>query len=111
MSGEWFIAWGIYTQVAAFTFPHCKSELDSYGAQVLSLFAAMSPSSHSHILSLDKAIRVRVSEHRDLLLTDNAKFDNLHLYWLHLISTGTLEADTKGKSKDKSDFCCEDACN
>jgi hypothetical protein len=55
-SGEWFIAWGIYTQAAAFAFPHRKSELDSYGAQIISLFAAMSSSNHSHILSLDKAI-------------------------------------------------------
>ncbi|KIM72975.1 hypothetical protein PILCRDRAFT_15638 [Piloderma croceum F 1598] len=55
-SGEWFIAWGIYTQAAVFTFPHCKSELDSYGAQILSLFAATTPSNHSHILVLDKAI-------------------------------------------------------
>jgi hypothetical protein len=55
-SGEWFIAWGLYTQVGAFAFPHHKSELDSYGAQTLSLFAATSPNNHSYILLLDKAI-------------------------------------------------------
>ena len=110
-SGEWFIAWGIYTQAAAFAFPHRKSELDSYGTQILSLFAATSPNSHSHVLSLDKAIRVRVGERRDLLLTDNAKFDDLRLYWLNPIGAGTLEADAKGKSKGKSDFRSEDACD
>jgi hypothetical protein len=57
-SGDWFIAWHQYTQAASFTFPHHKSELDSYGVQILLLFAATLPVSHSHILSLDKAIQV-----------------------------------------------------
>jgi hypothetical protein len=57
-SGEWFIAWRLYTQAAVFAFPHRRSELDGYGVQILSLFAATLPANHSHILSLDKAIRV-----------------------------------------------------
>jgi hypothetical protein len=31
-SGDWFIAWGLYTQVAVFILPHRRSELKSYGA-------------------------------------------------------------------------------
>jgi hypothetical protein len=57
-SGDWFIAWHLYTQAATFTFPHRRSELDSYSVQILSLFAATSPANHSHILSLDRAVRV-----------------------------------------------------
>jgi hypothetical protein len=79
--------------------------------QILSLFAATLPVSHSHILSLDKAIRVRVGERRDLLLSDSSKFDDLRLYWLNPIGAGTLETDPKGKSKGKSDFRSEDACD
>jgi hypothetical protein len=109
-SGDWFIAWRLYTQAAMFAFPHRRSELDSYGVQILSLFAATSPINHSHILSLDKAIRVRVSEQQDLLLTDSSKFDDLRLYWLNPIGAGAIETDPKGKSKGKSGFRCEDAC-
>jgi hypothetical protein len=108
-SGDWFIAWGLYTQAAVFAFPHRKSELDSYGVQTLSLFVATSPNNHSHILSLDKAIRVRVGERRDLLLTDSARFDDLRLYWLNPIGAGTLDTDAKGKGKSKDR--CEDACD
>jgi hypothetical protein len=53
-SGDWFIAWGLYTQAAAFAFPHRRAELDSYGVQILSLFAATAPKNHSHIILLDK---------------------------------------------------------
>jgi hypothetical protein len=31
-SSDWFIAWGLYTQVASFAFPHRKSELETYGS-------------------------------------------------------------------------------
>jgi hypothetical protein len=103
-SGDWFIAWGLYTQAATFAFPHRRSELESYGAQMLSLFAAMATENHSHIISLDKAIRVWVGKRRDLLLSDNAKFDDLRLYWLNPIGAGTLEPSSKGKSKGKANF-------
>jgi len=110
-AGDWFIAWGIYTQAAAFAFPHRRSELESYGTQILSLFTATAPDSHSHIISLDKAIRVWVGERHDLLLSDHAKFDDLRLYWLNPIGAGSLEHSVKGKSKGKSDFRCEDPCD
>jgi hypothetical protein len=110
-SGDWFIAWGLYTQAMTFAFPHRRSELDAYGTQILSLFAATAPSNHAHILSLDKAIRVRVGERRNLLLSDNSKFDDLRLYWLNPIGAGSLEADSKGRVKGKSDSRSEDACD
>jgi hypothetical protein len=110
-SGDWFIAWGLYTQAATFAFPHRKFELDVYGSHILSLFAATAPGSHSSIIFLDKAIRVRVGERRNLLLTDHGKFDDLRLYWLNPIGAGTPTVDGKGKTKPKSDFRCEDPCD
>jgi hypothetical protein len=80
-SGDWFITWGS-------VFPHWKSELDVYRAQILSLFTMTSLSKHSHIQSLNKAIRVWVSECYNLLLTDWSKFDNLQLQWLNPIRAG-----------------------
>jgi hypothetical protein len=110
-SGDWFIAWGLYTQAAAFAFPHRRSELETYGSRILSLFAATSPGNHACVIALDKAIRVRVGERRDLLLTDHAQFDDLRLYWLNPIGAGSHESDAKGKTKAKSDFRCEDPCD
>jgi len=110
-SGDWFITWGLYTQAATFAFPHRRVELDLYGMQILSLFAATAPENHSHIISLDKAIRVRVGEHCDLQLSNHGKFDDLQLYWLNPISAGALKPSVKGKSKGKSEFWCEDPCD
>jgi hypothetical protein len=66
------IAWGSYTQAVMFAFLHRKSELDAYGARTLSMFVATAPEHHSRILSLNKAVRVRVGERRNLLLYSQA---------------------------------------
>jgi hypothetical protein len=110
-SGDWFIAWRLYTQAVTFAFPHRRSELDSYGVQVLALFAATSPANHPYIISLDKAIRVRVGERRDLLLSDNTKFDDLRLFWLNPIGAGSQGTDAKVKEKGKTSFRSEEACD
>lgn len=109
-SGDWFIAWRLYTQAITFAFPHRRSELDTYGVQVLALFAATLPANHSNIISLDKAIRVRVGDRRDLLLTDNASFDDLRLYWLNPIGAGVAETDSKSRGKSRTDFRSDEAC-
>jgi hypothetical protein len=109
-SGDWFIAWRLYTQAIAFAFPHRRSELDTYGVQVLALFAATLPANHTNILSLDKAIRVRVGNRRDLLLMDNASFDDLRLYWLNPIGAGVAETDGKSRGKGRTDFRSDEAC-
>ena len=69
-SGDWFIAWGIYSKAALYVFPHRKEEFDEYGTRMLSLFAATTTLSHSSIINLDKGIRAWVGECRNLLLTD-----------------------------------------
>jgi hypothetical protein len=79
-SGDWFIAWGSYSKAVTYVFPHRKDEFDSYGSRTLSLFAATSTGSHASIINLDKSIRTRVGECRNLLLTDQAEFEDLRLY-------------------------------
>jgi hypothetical protein len=37
---------------------------------------------HSRVIHFDKALRLRVSQRRDLLLTDHASFTDLSLLWL-----------------------------
>jgi hypothetical protein len=73
-SGDWFIAWGSYSKAATYVFPHRKDEFDSYGSRTLSLFTATSAGSHASIINLDKSIRTRVGECRNLLLMDQAEF-------------------------------------
>ena len=107
-AGDWFVAWGMYSKAVAFAFPHRFTELALYSQHVLGLFSATSVEHQANILMLDKAIRVRVGERRDLLLTDVACFEDLRLYWLNPIGAG----DTgKSKGKGKSDFRCEDPCD
>src|ERR1700720_2858127 len=110
-SGEWFIAWGLYSKVVTFAFPHRLDELSTYGSFILSLFSATAVGNHTNIPLLDKVIRVRVGERRDLLLTDYAKFEDLRLYWLNPIGAGDAHDHAKGKEKAKSDWRCEDPCN
>ena len=59
-SGDWFIAWGIYSGAAAYIFPYRKEELDEYRTRTLSLFAATASLSHSSIINLDKGIRALI---------------------------------------------------
>ena len=97
-SGDWFIAWGIYTKAATYVFPHRKEEFDTYGTRTLSLFAATASVSHSSVISLDKGIRARVGECRSLLLTDQNAFEDLKLYWLNPIGAG-VQLSPEGRSK------------
>ncbi|KIM77760.1 hypothetical protein PILCRDRAFT_37747, partial [Piloderma croceum F 1598] len=85
MSGDWFIAWGIYSKAAVYVFPHRKEEFDMYSTRILSLFTATTSNSHSAVINLDKGIHTRVGECRSLLLTDQAAFEDLKLYWLNPI--------------------------
>lgn len=110
-AGDWFIAWGLYTKAAAFVFPHRKEELDLYGTQVLSLFSAASIVDHATIIQYDKAIRARVGDRRNLLLTDRSEFDDLRLYWLNPIgagfkSMGNSGSGSLGRVSTKSDEPC-----
>jgi hypothetical protein len=107
-AGDWFVAWGMYSKAVTFAFPHRFSELASYSQHVLGLFSATAVEHQTNIIMLDKAVRVRVGERRDLLLTDVASFDDLRLYWLNPIGAGDTE---KGKGKNKSDFRSEDPCD
>jgi hypothetical protein len=108
-SGDWFIAWNMYSKAVAFAFPHRLTELSHYLQHMLSLFAATSVGNHTNIIFLDKAIRVRIGECRDICLMDYPRFEDLRLYWLNPIGAG--DPNSKGKDKPRSDFRCEDPCD
>ena len=111
-SGDWFIAWGIYSRAATYVFPHRKEELDEYGTRTLSLFAATASLSHSSIINLDKGIRARVGECRNLLLTDQGAFEDLKLYWLNPIGAGgQTSSEGRVKSSKKPTYRDNEPCH
>ena len=110
-SGDWFIAWENYSRAAVYVFPHRKEEFDSYGTRILSLFAATSPNSHTSVINLDKGIRARVGECRNLLLTDQTSFDDLKLYWLNPIgASGQTSNENCPKASKKADYRDNEPC-
>ena len=112
-SGDWFIAWGIYSKAAVYVFPHRKDEFDTYATRILSLFAATAGHSHTAVINLDKGIRARVGECRNLLLTDHDSFEDIRLYWLNPIGAGgqtSAEGRTKAITSKKSGYRDNEPC-
>ena len=55
-SGDWFIAWNMYSKVVMFAFPHRQNKLQYCSQSILGLFSATSVEHHSNILLFDKAV-------------------------------------------------------
>lgn len=87
-SGDWSQAFRVYTKAVTFVFPHRKEELEDYAEQVASLFAVVTEANHPIVINYDKAVRTRVGDVRNLLLTDRSEFEDLRLYWLHPLGQG-----------------------
>ena len=111
-SGDWFIAWGIYSRAARYVFLHWKEELNEYGTRTLSLFAATASLSHSSIINLNKGIQACVGECCNLLLTDQNAFEDLKLYWLNLISAGgQMSPEVRVKPSKKPTYHDNEPCH
>ncbi|PPQ87163.1 hypothetical protein CVT26_014638 [Gymnopilus dilepis] len=67
---DFVIAWERYNEACLFVFPHRQSELEAYGRFVKQLFTSIPAEQHSRVIHFDKAVRLRVSQRRDILLTD-----------------------------------------
>ena len=109
-SGDWFIAWGSYANTACYVFPHRRGEFDSYGRRILSLFSATAPASYAAIVNLDKSIRARVGECRNLLFTDPSAFEDLSLYWLNPLGAGAVDPPWKPDRAKRLEFCENELC-
>ena len=92
------IAWESYVDAVSFAFPHRKGELTTYGMQIKQLFRSIPPERHSRVIQYDKAIRIRVAQRRDLLLTDTSAFSDLALLWLHFPNHSGLPSERGGRS-------------
>jgi hypothetical protein len=78
--GDWVIAWGSYQRAVEFVFPHRSRELTAYADTIRQLFAAFPTGKQQSVINFDKAVRLRVSQTRQHLLTD--RFVDLETIWL-----------------------------
>jgi hypothetical protein len=86
--GDWVTAWVPTVAATTFVFPHRKTELDEYGRQIMQLFATLTPDAHNRVIHYDKAVRIRVAQRRDLLLTDSHQFHDLEMWWINTSGAG-----------------------
>ena len=87
--GDWTIAFDLTKEAYLFAFAHRAEELKSYQRYILQQFATKRESEHLRVIALDKAIRKRISERRDLLLSDFDQFRDLQT--MHLDHYGAAE--------------------
>ena len=88
--GDWTIAFDLTWDAYLFAFAHRAEELKVYQRYILQQFSTKRESEHPRVIALDKAIRKRVSERRDLLLSDLDQFNDLQM--MHLNHYGAAES-------------------
>jgi hypothetical protein len=110
--GDWVIAWDQTVEATVFVFPHRAGELQAYGKHIRQLFASFPANLHSRVILYDKAVRLRAAQRRDLLLTDHAKFSDLHVLWIQNAGAGSstdggerARRSSGGTSNRRRDAC------
>ena len=99
MHGKWLITWDITVEATSFVFPHRASELREYTKHIMQLFAPFPDIMHMCIIQYDRAVRIRTAQWKDLLLTDLARFSDLHFLWVQ--NAGPGGSTSKGSDADK----------
>jgi hypothetical protein len=73
-SGQWTSAYNLVVKATAFLFPHRYDELRRYGDYIEELFSAKTDSIHPRLFMYDAAIRHKVGQGQNILLTDREEF-------------------------------------
>jgi hypothetical protein len=73
-SGQWAAAYNLIVKATSFLFPHHYDELKQYGDYIEELFSAKSIASHPKLFKYDEAIRYKVGQGQNILLTDRSEF-------------------------------------
>ena len=112
-SGQWTSAFNLVVKATAFLFPHRYDELRQYGDYMEELFSAKSISVHPKLFKYDEAIRYKVGQGQNILLTDRGEF--VRYYEAIVASDGVGTEGSSGggrgasgkggKTKEKSDIC------
>jgi hypothetical protein len=112
-SGQWTAAFNLATKATAFVFPHRLDELKQYADYIEELFSAKSVSIHPRLFKYDEAIRYKVGQGQNILLTDRDQFTRYYeaIVAPDGVGTGTSSSGDKGgqgkdgKPREKSDIC------
>jgi len=94
---HWVIAYEQYVEATLYVFPHRRNELLIYGKFIRQLFTSFPPELHGRVIQFDKAVRLRVAQRRDLLLSDHIQFTDLNLLWLQ--NAGGVVAGVDDRSR------------
>ena len=98
--GDWVIAFGKTIQAISFALPGRNSEYVAYQAYMSALFTSIAPQFHSPVIDLDKAIRLRAANQKQIRLSEFAMFDDLRTIHLSSFGVGPSARDTdQGTSK------------
>ena len=112
-SGQWTSAYNLIVKATSFLFPHRYDELRQYGNYIEELFSAKSVSIHQKLFCYDAAVRYKVGQGQNILLTDREQFTQ---YYEAIVapdrvgfdgtsSDGKGDQGKSGKSGAKTDIC------
>jgi hypothetical protein len=112
-SGQWTAAYNLVVKATSFLFPHRYDELRQYGDYIEELFSAKSTSIHPKLFKYDEAVRYKVGQGQNILLTDRSQFTRYYEAIVAPDGVGTegeeggskTGAKKGGKSGEKSDIC------
>ena len=112
-SGQWTAAFNSLVKATSFLFPHRYDELRQYGDYMEELFSAKSTAIHPKLFKYDEAIRYKVGQGQNIVLTDRGEFTRYYEAIVASDGVGTQEASegsqrSSGKSskpREKLDIC------
>jgi hypothetical protein len=112
-SGQWTAAFNLVIKATVFLFPHRYDELRQYEDYIEELFSAKSVAIHPKLFKYDEAVRYKVGQGQNILLTDRSQFSR---YYEAIVAPDGVGAEAAsdgnktgpkkgGKSGEKSDIC------
>ena len=112
-SGQWTAAFNLRVKATSFLFPHRYDKLRQYGDYMEELFSAKSTAIHPKLFKYDEAIRYKVGQGQNIVLTDRGKFIRYYEAIVASDGVGTQEASegnhrSSGKSskpRERIDIC------
>src|SRR5271155_972017 len=112
-SGQWTAAFNLLVKATSFLFPHRYDELRQYRDYMEELFSAKSTAIHPKLFKYDEAIRYKVGQGQNIVLTDRGEFTRYYEAIVASDGVGTQEASegsqrSSGKSskpREKLDIC------
>ena len=112
-SGQWTAAFNLLVKATSFLFPHRYDELRQYGDYMEELFSAKSTTVHAKLFKYDEAIRYKVGQGQNILLTDRQQFTRYYEAIVASDGVGVEGSSERGqgsprkgtKSGEKSDIC------